>query len=305
MFPSLHKARRYLFGIIFIGFVSEVTAVWFVDSTIILLGGDAINLIESLRLLTWALAVLAYLFYFLASFFSTSLGQSREPTMDELLQSQMEFVSKLNTAPVGSIWRSHYETPRSASFSRNELVASSVNKGSEWDQGKKRLEDEFNKLNRKPPCIVRHYRPQHRSISTTSGLPVVTPVESRQSISTNKSQLQNSVRCANLLRSNVATHSTDLHYTSSGEETFTFPHDKSPAPHSTRKKRKFSDIDPSSEDDFVSAMSGQYSHDEHSISSVSSGASSGSHELSAAQLISDVAVDSKRRKKHEEKAILE
>jgi len=88
--PLLRRGRQYMFGLFGFGFLAEVAAMWFSDNGLIQDMG--IDDIETLRNLTRAVAALSF---FLSCFLPSKKDVS-SITMDELMKSQMEIISKLN-----------------------------------------------------------------------------------------------------------------------------------------------------------------------------------------------------------------
>ena len=171
----LSRGRRYLFGIFALGFLAEIAVVWFADNALIMDSGMDDTIVRDW---TRASAIVTLL---LSSFVSCFLPPKKDDssiTMDALLKSQMEFVSKLNASAPMETRTERMELPSNAAArEKSTVVTFSEERGR--SMARMRPEDSVisSSMNFKPGR--RRSGSPYRSSLTELALPVVTPVKPR------------------------------------------------------------------------------------------------------------------------------
>ncbi|EED87211.1 predicted protein [Thalassiosira pseudonana CCMP1335] len=221
--PLLHRSRRSLFGVFLAGFVVELIVIWF--------GGN-------------------------------NLLSSQSPTMDDLLRSQMEFMSRMNAT--ASMERSNVINGMNRSVAEETFIITDKN---------------YKPRNRRTRS-----RSSHCTTSAKASLPVVTPAKNRGSsnavtptASESKSPHANHRRSDEYVKE--MQHSSESEASSTPQ---TIPKRTNQTIPKRTNKRKYSeamDASGSSKDECssISTMSVQYNvnnDDDDSMSTVSSGVSS-------------------------------
>jgi hypothetical protein len=97
--PVVHQAKKKLYGVVALGFVAEAAAILYVDSEILSSLGE-VDLTKTIRFWTRACLVAIWLISCLMSCFVPQKDDTDEyaARMDDLLRSQLEFVSQLNAS---------------------------------------------------------------------------------------------------------------------------------------------------------------------------------------------------------------
>lgn len=171
--PVLRNSRRYTYAIFTLGLFAELASLWFAEHTPSL-ESEVLVAIDTVRLLTRAVAVITMILSsFVACFFPPKKDAS-SITMDDILKSQMEFVTKLNAStPTEVIYKSSQSPRRSPT----KYSTHGVNSGRTAPIASHDEHASFIVSNR-------NFKPKHRSRSphrshTGLTMPVVTPMKSR------------------------------------------------------------------------------------------------------------------------------
>ena len=173
--PLLSSAKRYLYGVFMIGLLAEVLVTWFVDDAKLMIGvEDVESAVEIVRMWTRVSAMVVLLLSPIVLFFYPIKKDTSAVTMDELLRSQMDFVSKLNET-------AHQVDTR---YERN-IVPSSAVKYTAKPKAEVKFNEERDRM-RQDSVIISNNKHSRRRRSRSShhlprsltelALPVVTPL---------------------------------------------------------------------------------------------------------------------------------
>lgn len=250
-----NEVKRRLFGVIIFGFFLELTAIFYSESEL-LVGLGKKEMVGMIRYWTRVCCIATLCISCLVSCFlpsSADTGQNA-PTMDDLLRSHLDFVSKLNAAHIES--RVGTESKARAREKHIDTRIRSVRKFIPVSKSRKSSS------------------PQQR-FSTRAAMRAVTPYDdSRASVEVKQSNAKNEQArpssTMDYLKEMQRDHTeTDSNYefASSNSE----PSSASRKSAQDNRKRKFSDIWDDSKDE---VMLHDSQHDHESVSSMSTGSSS-------------------------------
>ena len=170
--PLVSSAKGYLYGVFTLGLLAEIAAVWLGDNAPLIDKDvkDGVDTIELIRYWTRVAAATVILISSLVSCFRpVKKSRTSSITMDELLKSQMEFMSKMN--------ESAQAEKRSG---RNK-----ANKHQFSEQQRGRSKERMIHANTDMMISNRKFKPKRhrsrspRSSSLTVAMPVVTPSKPR------------------------------------------------------------------------------------------------------------------------------
>jgi hypothetical protein len=170
--PLLRSSRRYTYAIFTLGLFAELISIWFSEHTPSL-DSEELVAIDTVRFLT---RVVAFITMMLSSFVACVFPPKKDAspiTMDDILKSQMEFVSKLNASAPTEI---NYERSQNPHRSPAKYSTLGVNSGRTTQIASHDEQASFIVSNR-------NFKPRHRSRSphrSHAGLtmPVVSPIKS-------------------------------------------------------------------------------------------------------------------------------
>ena len=124
--PILRSSRRYTYAIFTMGLFAELISIWFAEHTPSL-DREELVAIDTVRFLTRVVAVITMMLSsFVACFFPPKKDTS-SITMNDILKSQMEFVTKLNASAPTQINYERSQNPRrspTVNSGRTEPIAS-------------------------------------------------------------------------------------------------------------------------------------------------------------------------------------
>lgn len=179
--PLLSSAKRYLYGVLILGILAEVLIPWFIeDAKLMMEVEDVESAIELVRMWTRISAMGVLLLSPIVLFFYPHKKNTSSISVEELLKSQMDIVSKLNgTAQVDTRYERSI-VPRSAVKYTVDKLKSGVKFSEERGRSKDMIKHEYAVMisNTKPSRRRRSRSSHHLSRSLTElALPVVTPLE--------------------------------------------------------------------------------------------------------------------------------
>jgi len=176
--PLLSLAKRYLYLVFTIGLLVEVLVTWFVEDAKFMMGvEDVESAIELVRMWTRVSALIALLLSPIVLFFYPNKKNTAIVTMDELLRSQMDFVSNLNEkAQVDTRYERNIVPSSAVKYTVKPKAEVKFNE--ERGRSKDRMrQDSVMISNNKPSRRRRSRSSHHLSGSLTElALPVVTPL---------------------------------------------------------------------------------------------------------------------------------
>ena len=176
--PLLTSVKRYLYGVFTMGLLAEVLVTWFVEDAKFMMGvEDVESAIELVRMWTRVSAMAVLLLSPIVLFFYPNMKDTSTVTMDELLRSQMDFVSKLNETAQVDTRHERYIVPSSA-VKYTVKPEAEVKFNEERGRSKDRMrQDSVMISNNKPSRRRQSISSRHLSGSLTElALPVVTPL---------------------------------------------------------------------------------------------------------------------------------
>lgn len=173
--PLLTSAKRYLYGVFMIGLLAEVLVTWFVDDAKLMIGvQDVESAVEIVRMWTRVCAMAVLLLSPIVLFFYPNKKDTSPVTMDELLKSQMDFVSKLNETA------HQVDTRHERNIVPSSAVKYTVKPKAEvkFNEERGRMKQDAVMISNNKPSRRNRSRSSHRlSRSLTElALPVVTPL---------------------------------------------------------------------------------------------------------------------------------
>ena len=122
--PVLRSSRQYMYAVFTLGLLAELGSLWILES-------EELFAVDTVRFLTRVVAVITMILVaFVACFFPPKKGAS-SITMDDILKSQMEFVTKLNaSAPMEAKYmEAKYERSQSPRRSPSKFSTLGVTSG--------------------------------------------------------------------------------------------------------------------------------------------------------------------------------
>jgi len=185
--PLVSSAKGYLYGVFTLGLLAEIAVVWFSDNASFIGEDvmDGVDTIELVRYWTRVAAVTAILLSSLVSCFCpVKKSRTSSITMDELLKSQMEFVSKMNES-------AQVKKRSGRDRADKHAKSTSVDKFSEQQRGgrfRERVVHENTLISNrkfKPKRQHRSRSPNRSTSSTELAMPVVTPIKPRRAPTNN------------------------------------------------------------------------------------------------------------------------
>ena len=176
--PLLSSAKRYLYGVFTIGLLVEVLVTWFVDDAKLMIGvEDVESAVEIVRMWTRMSALVVLLLSPIVLFFYPNKKNTSTVTMDELLKSQMDFVSKLNEKAQMDTRHERNIVPSSA-VKYTVKPKAEVKFNEERGRSKDRMRQDSVMISNNKPSRRRQSRSSHHLSGslTELALPVVTPL---------------------------------------------------------------------------------------------------------------------------------
>lgn len=175
--PLLSSAKRYLYGVFMIGLLAEVLVTWFVDDAKLMIRvQDVESAVEIVRMWTRVSALIVLLLSPIVLFFYPHKKNTAIVTMDELLRSQMDFVSKLNETAQVDTKHERNLVPNSA-VKYTAKPKAEVKFNEERGRSKDRMRQDSGIISNNKPSRRRRSRSSHHLSGLTElALPVVTPL---------------------------------------------------------------------------------------------------------------------------------